>query len=161
VKDGEAVAPERSTQANPERHMGSSAPFERSDESKNIVYDGRMIGIVAIILGLVYLGHILSFAWAQKPLGPYDFVLLAPLISAGLALWYSKARKQHPLATSTTPKSQPVPQRIYADVLGNWLFENDDAEPIEGLDGANRENEDTRRLGEDFFYGRYHWWGNR
>jgi hypothetical protein len=119
-----------------------------------------MIGILVIIVGLAYLGRLLSLAWGQEPLGPDDFLLLAPLVITGLALLYSQARKQRRLETSTTPKRRPVPQPTYGDVLGNWLLEND-AKPIEGSDGANREEGDARRLSEDFFYGRYHWWGNR
>jgi hypothetical protein len=160
VKDGEAVAPEHPTQAKPSVPWVLSPPSERSDERRNIAYDGRMIGTFVIVLGLAYLGRFLSLAWGQKPLGPDDFLLLAPLIIAGLALWYSQARKQRRLEISTTPKRRRVPQPTYGDALGNWLFENDDAKPIEGSDGANREKEDARRLSEDFFYGRYHWWGN-
>jgi hypothetical protein len=120
-----------------------------------------MIGILVIILGLVFLGRVLSLAWGQKPPGPDDLFLLAPLIMAGVALWYSQARKQRRLEASTTPKRRPVPQPTYNDALGNWLFENDYAKSIEGSDGANREKGDARRLSEDFFHGRYHWWGNR
>ena len=116
---------------------------------------------VVVIVGLVYLGGILSPAWGQQPLGLYDFLLLAPLIMAGLALWYSRARKQRRLETSITPERLLVQQPPYDDVLGNWLFENGDAKANEGSGGANREEEDPRRLSEDFFYGRYHWWGNR
>ena len=163
MKDGEAVAREHPTQAKPSVPRALSPPSERSDERRNIAYDGRMIGILVIILGLVYLGRALSLAWGQKPLGPDDFFLLVPLIMAG-ALWYSQARKQRRLETSTkmpTPERRPVPQPTHGDVLGNWLFENDDAKPIEGSDRANREKGDAQRLSGDFFHGRYHWWGNR
>jgi hypothetical protein len=120
-----------------------------------------MVGILVVVLGLVYLGRILSLAWGQKPLEPDDFLLLAPLIIAGLVLWYPQARKQRWPEASKASERRPVPQPTYGDALGDWLFENDDAEPIEGSDGANREKADARRLSEDFFYGRYHWWGNR
>jgi hypothetical protein len=163
VKDGEAVAPEHPSQAKPSV-MGAFAPSERSDERRNIAYGGRMIDILVIILGLVYLGRVLSLAWGQKPLERDDFFLLVPLIMAGLALWYSQARKQRRHETSPkmpTPKRRASPQPAYGDVVDNWLFEVDDAKPVEGSDRANREKGDAQRLSEDFFHGRYHWWGNR
>ena len=123
-----------------------------------------MIGILVVILGLVYLGRVLMLVWDQTPPGPDELALLAPLIVVGLALWLTQAWRQRPLETSTkmpTPKMQPVPQPTYGDVLGNWLFENDDAKPLEGSDRAHREKGDARRLNEDFFHGRYHWWGHR
>jgi hypothetical protein len=164
VTDGEAVAPEHLTQAKPSVPWVLSRPSERSDERKNIAYDGRMIGIPAIILGLVYLGRLLMPVWAQTPLGPDELAFLVPLIIAALALWYSRARNQRRRETSPkmpTPKRQPVPQPAYGDVLDNWLFEVDDAKPIEGSGRADREKGDAQRLSEDFFHGRYHWWGNR
>jgi hypothetical protein len=119
-----------------------------------------MIGIL-VIVGLACLGRILSLAWDQKPLGPDDFFLLASLIIAGVVLWYFQARKQRRLETSTAPTRRLVPQPTYGGALDNWLFENDDAKSIEDSDGADRENGDARRLSEDFFHGRYHWWGDR
>jgi hypothetical protein len=144
--------------------MGSFAPSERCDERRNIAYDGRMIGILVIILGLVYLGRVLMLVWAQTPPGPDELALLAPLIVAGLALWLTQARRQRRLETSTkmpTPKRRPVPQPTYGDVVDNWLFEHDAFKPIDGSDRADREKGHAQRLSEDSFYGRYHWWGNR
>jgi hypothetical protein len=55
----------------------SRAAFQRGNGNR-----GDLVRLI-IILGLVYLGRILSLVWDQKPLGPDDFFLLASLIIAG------------------------------------------------------------------------------